>query len=36
MEESIKAQENGPQYAQLTATNAAAAVTRRHHGTMEP
>lgn len=36
MEESDKARENGHGYALLTATNAAAAVARRHHGTMEP
>lgn len=36
MEESAKAQENGERYALDTARNAAAAVARRHHGTMEP
>ena len=36
MEESAKARENGERYALDTALNAAAAVARRYHGTMEP
>ena len=36
LEESEKARENGSQYAMNTATNAAAAVQRRHHATIEP
>ena len=36
MIESTKAQENGERYALDTARNAAAAVARRYHGTMEP